>query len=297
MPTNRVLLYHDAVTGTTVPILAVDQGDGTYRIGQDTSITVANLTIGDVHVMNATDATKAKVVAGNTIAAGDNALAVHDANPNKIVDGAGTNILAVDANQLAARVTARPLDIGALGSYAVNVPSGTMAAGLAAAAPVFSFRWGAANTVALVRNVAVAMMSLGIGFTAGYALLELMIARAFTGSDSAGTPVVLTGNNAKKRTSFATSALTDMRISNTVTLTAGTRTLDANAFAAIMFGIDATINKVFLPTTSIAAPNVASGVWPIVLAQNEGFIVRATVPATGTWQLQVACEWDELSAF
>jgi hypothetical protein len=40
-----------------------------------------------------------------------------------------------------------------------------------------------------------------------------------------------------------------------------------------------------------------SGEWPLVLAQNEGFIIRATVPATGTWDFAVTMEWSEVSAF
>jgi hypothetical protein len=37
-----------------------------------------------------------------------------------------------------------------------------------------------------------------------------------------------------------------------------------------------------------------SGEWPLVLVQNEGFIIRATVPATGTWEFGVLLEWSEI---
>ena len=36
---------------------------------------------------------------------------------------------------------------------------------------------------------------------------------------------------------------------------------------------------------------------PLVLAQNEGFVIRATVPATGTWQFGCTVTWTELTAY
>ena len=36
--------------------------------------------------------------------------------------------------------------------------------------------------------------------------------------------------------------------------------------------------------------------WPVVFVQNEGFLVRATVPATGTWTFSVIIEWLEVAA-
>jgi hypothetical protein len=36
---------------------------------------------------------------------------------------------------------------------------------------------------------------------------------------------------------------------------------------------------------------------PLLLAQNEGFVLRATVPATGTWQFGVTVVWAEITAY
>jgi hypothetical protein len=33
--------------------------------------------------------------------------------------------------------------------------------------------------------------------------------------------------------------------------------------------------------------------YPLLFAQNEGFIIRATVPATGTWAFAVTVDWNE----
>jgi hypothetical protein len=33
---------------------------------------------------------------------------------------------------------------------------------------------------------------------------------------------------------------------------------------------------------------------PMIFAQNEGFIINATVPATGVWGFAITSEWDEV---
>ena len=205
-------------------------------------------------------------------------------------------VVEVESNHRAMRTTARPPDVGSLGAYQIDTVTGTMAAGLSAASPVYSYRWGSAN-VALIRRVAVAMSSLGTGFTAGVGLFEMLAARSFTASDTGGTGIVPTGNSQKKRTSFGTTVVTDLRQSSTATLTAGTRTLDSQPVAAIMFAVSTATNTVMLQTTNIWSQLDGSVEWPLVLAQNEGFILRATVPATGTWQMRVAVEWTELATF
>jgi hypothetical protein len=186
--------------------------------------------------------------------------------------------------------------VGALGSYSLVVTSGTMAAGLGAAAPIISFRWGSASNVCLVRRVFLSMNSLGTGFTAGVALLNMFAARAFSGSDTGGTTATISGNNAKKRTSFGTTALTELRYSQTATLTAGTRTKDAQPLASLQWGVPVTTNFILLPTTNVWFPDPSSQ-WPLVLAQNEGFVLEITVPATGTWQYQCGVDWDEVASY
>jgi hypothetical protein len=212
----------------------------------------------------------------------------------QILGNSGT-VAEVEVASRAQRITTRPIDVGALGSYVVDTMTGTMAAGLAAAAPVYSFRWGSTNT-ALIRSITLSMASLGTAFTAGVGIFDIIVARSFTVADTGGTSILPTGNSNKLRTSFATTLVSDLRQSSTATLTAGTRTLDGAAFAAQMFAVTAVANTVMLPSTQIVLPD-AAGKWPLVLAQNEGFVVRATVPATGTWQMRVAVAWDEVSSF
>jgi hypothetical protein len=210
--------------------------------------------------------------------------------------GNGGVIAEVDANHRALRVAQRPLDVGSLGAYRANPVTGTMAAGLAAASPIFAFRWGDATRFCLIRSVRVGIQAL-TAFTAGNGLLEMFLARSFTASDTGGGAVTITGNNQKLKTAMGTSLVTDLRMSTTATLTAGTRTLDANAFASLNFTVNATANSAQLVGQQLLYDPDTASEWPPVFAQNEGFIIRATVPATGTWNGYVAVYWEELTAF
>ncbi len=213
---------------------------------------------------------------------------------NGSVSGIGVD---VDLTSRAARYTLRPNDIGALGSYRVAVFSG-LTTGLAAGAPVFAFRWADATRLALMRFVAVRAQVV-TGFTAAQQLsADIVIARSFTVSDTAGTAIVLgTGN--KKRASMGNSLVTDLRIATAAALTAGTRTLDANPFTSCMtleLAAAATV-----PRASMAAIVDArdQSDYPIVLVANEGFVVRNLVAlgAGGTVAWSVECAWDEVASY
>lgn len=194
----------------------------------------------------------------------------------------------------AARFSLRPLHVDALGSYKAGSASGIMAAGLAGAAPIYSFR-GPATGLALIRRVTFEAGVLGTAFTAGSGLFTLFAARGFSASDTGGGALTLTTNNAKLRTAFGTTGVQDIRCSATATLSAGTRTLDAAPLANLIVPFPATtVSTILVPLRSLLmAP---PGEWPLVLAANEGFVIQATVPATGTWSFSVNVEWDEIAA-
>ena len=204
---------------------------------------------------------------------------------------AGGGIVAeVESATRAQRIAHRPLDVGALGSYKKAMVSGTMAAALAANSPVFSFRTGATNPWYLIRRVVFSMGDLA-AFTAGFVTINMFVARSFSASDTGGTAGTLTGNNGKMRTTFATTGIADFRIASTATLTAGTRTKDADPFATIATSVPATAGQAIIPMTNLYS--CLQGERPLELAASEGFVIEATVPATGTWQFGVSVEWDE----
>lgn len=199
----------------------------------------------------------------------------------------------VEANTLAGRIAHRPIDIGAGGSYSISVKSGVMAAGLGAAAPILAFQ-SPGPLLSLIKRVRFTAQGLGTGFAAGATVFDMFAARAFSVQDTGGGAVTLTTNNAKLRTSFATTQAS-IRASSTATLTAGTRTLDANPIRTIM-------NDVGTGTFADAQPDLTlfdtkPGDWPLVLAANEGFVIQATVPATGTWTWAAMIDWDEVAAY
>ena len=206
--------------------------------------------------------------------------------------------VAIASDQIGANTAANslPITVGPalLGSYCMGANSGTMAAGLAGNAPVFSFRYGAAN-LAIIRKITAEADDITTAFVAGAAKFDLIAARSFTASDTGGTAGTLTTNNGKLRTSFATTGISDFRIASTATLTAGTRTLDAQPLASVEFAVSTAIDAGLLPTTDLFRP--AIGESPLVLAQNEGFVLQATVPGTGTWVFSARVCWDEVSAF
>src|SRR5205823_1142382 len=128
-----------------------------------------------------------------------------------IRSGATTDELVVDPTAKAARTTAYALS-GSLGEYLVSAQSGAINPTLGSGSPLFSLRWSNAGNVMLLRTISVSVVISG-GITAAVDLgLEVVCARSFTVSDSGGTALTLTGNNAKKRTAYATSLVTDVRI-------------------------------------------------------------------------------------
>lgn len=215
------------------------------------------------------------------------------------IQGNGGVVAEVDGSTFRAlRTMNRPIDQGALGHYRVSTIV-SLVATQAANGTLFSFRWGSTNVCAITK------LRLGVLQTAAatatiFPSFEVFIARSFSASDSAGTAITLTGNSMKKRTNMGTTLVTDIRKSAAAAgLTVGTRTLDADPIMQ-------------LPTNqTITTPNstyyekdleidMGHGNYPVLLAQNEGIIVRGPTTvfgAAGTANLIVDLSWAELSSF
>lgn len=216
----------------------------------------------------------------------------------QIKGNSGTN-LEVETNTRAARVTIRPIDYGSLGSYSHGALSGTITAGLSANAPIYSFRWTNATALGLIRRVAISAGNTATPFTAGVVLLQMFVARSFTAPDTGGNDLTPAGNDCKRRTSMGNSLLVgvtgSIRCSSTVALTPGTRTLDQQPCATIGTSVPATAGTpLVLPGSELWTYNAGDSRYPLVLAQNEGFVIQATVPASGTWTFGVSVDWDEI---
>lgn len=231
-----------------------------------------------------------------------------------IEGGVSATLLGIGAQtQASAHFESRPISYGALGHYRIQGISGTMAAALAAgtatAGHVFAFRWGDATRLAVITKFKVRFQPL-TPFTAAtltdHTSFDAFIVRAYTASHTGQTALTPVGNDAKMRTSMGTSLVTDIRISTTAALTAGTHTFDAFPFARSLrkgnrVNPAAATEETIQPTTEGMDIDfsMADGDHPITLAQNEGIVVRnRTVwPAAGTGIISVLIGWAEVTAF
>lgn len=215
--------------------------------------------------------------------------------------------------QSSLHVEGRPVSYGSLGHYRVASQTGTLAAALAAgtgsAGHVFAMRWGDATRLCLLLKLKCRFLPL-TPFTAAtltdHTSFDAFIVRSYTASHSGGTALTPSSNNAKMRTSMGASLLTDLRIATTGALTNGTETFDAFPFAQSLrkgnrVNPAAATEEVIMPTADGMDIDfsMADGDHPILLAQNEGIVIRnRTVwPAAGTGILTVLVAWAELTAF
>jgi hypothetical protein len=177
------------------------------------------------------------------------------------------------------------------GAYSIAGISGIMAAGLGGAAEIWQFRWTSTTKLAFLRHI---FFHAGVdttGFTAGTFIINLFKATGFSIAGTGGNVLTMTGNNAKLDTNMATSAIGEIRISDTAALTAGTKTLLAHPHATTVTGVGTAAGADILANHDLV--NVEDLSHPIILRANEGLIIQATVPATGTWKFAVESVWEE----
>jgi hypothetical protein len=197
----------------------------------------------------------------------------------------------VDLAFQAARVSIRPVDV--INWLAYGAASGALTV-VAANGPVFSLRNTGANLL-MVRRVQVGFVTT-TAFTAAQGLVYQMVkANGFTASDSGGTALYVAGQN-KHRLSFTNiTAAPDIRISSTAALTAGTRTLETVS----MGNAGGTSNGVGTSMLKTALLSHDTGDHPVILAQNEGFVITNLIAmgAAGVIQLHVNIELAEMASY
>jgi hypothetical protein len=215
------------------------------------------------------------------------------------LQGNGGTVTEVDGTTFRAlRTTIRPTDYGSLGNYRLSTTVALVVT-QAANGTLFSFRWGDATRLCVIQDIRLQFLQTAAATATIMPSFEVIQARSWTVSDSVGTAVTLTGNSFKKRTSMGTTLITDIRKSAVAAgLTAGTRTLDADAILQMP-----TQQTITTPNATLYSADLDfdSGVaHPLVFAQNEGFIVRGPTVvfgAAGTANLVVDVAWAEVSAY
>lgn len=159
--------------------------------------------------------------------------------------------------------------------------SAIVAAALAANTTLMAMRNGATKTVYINR--------LRLSFTPATVGTSALVAGSIAWQRfTTATPTLGTARTvAKKRTSYATSTIADVRDSNAALTVTGV--VFSDIFAEI---------KIPLMTTGglLICDLHLDDNDPIILQANEGICLRTTVacPATQTWQYSYAIEWHEI---
>jgi hypothetical protein len=220
------------------------------------------------------------------------------------VQGNGGTVAEVDGtNFRALRSASRPIDHGALGAYIYGGFSGIIPAALTANSEIFQFRWTDATRLAVIRRIRLSASVTTTMFAAGVPVqIDLVKATGWSGQGTGGT-AVSPAALLKRRTSMGSSLVAsgDIRIATTAALGAGTKSLEGTSLAALLAGgpITNSLNGTIIsPGTILWQAEIGDGEHPLVLVQNEGFVIRSVaVPGTGTWQVAVSIDWAELSAY
>lgn len=201
--------------------------------------------------------------------------------------------------------TTGPLQPGTGGAFRVSMTSGTIGAAVGANSELFQFRFvTAASRVCLVHGISVSAGANVAATAAALLSLRATVARAWTVAGSGGTRATMTGDNQNLRTTHATSEVNDIGIATTAALTAGTKTLDSQDIGGVSYGVGTgalttAVNLNLVPKTNLMGEFSGSLAFPLILANQEGFVVRTGIinPATMTWALTVDVAWTEVQAF
>jgi hypothetical protein len=181
--------------------------------------------------------------------------------------------------------------------------TGTIGAALGAASEIVQFRFLSGTKVyALVQKIEFEGMGIvAVATAVGPLGFEAVPARAWTTVGSGGTRISVALNNLKVETGLPPSQVNDIGISTTGALTAGTKTLDANAMGGVLGGIGTGAATIYGDTSIIRPGDLMSsyGDIPLVCANQEGFVIRTTHvgPAGLTYVARFSNTWVEVTVF
>lgn len=185
------------------------------------------------------------------------------------------------------------------GAYRIALKTGAVAAGVAAAAPLFAIQWTDTQTRMVIQSLNLNVVVTTAYGTAQTLAFSLFAARAFTVADSGGTAITTTqtldqalDRNMGQSRLFAGNG--DMRIATTAAITAGTRTLDDQPMYTWVSGLSATLTQA---TQNYPIEfGILDATNPMTLRQNDGLVITNDVllGATGVIVVYLAIEWTEV---
>jgi hypothetical protein len=168
--------------------------------------------------------------------------------------------------------------------------SGAFLSGLGSLSPVYSFQWTATTLVAAITRLRFQVWSGGTAFAStAIGTFNMITARGFTSPDSGGTEDYF-GDGSSRLRADMTNAEAAIMIAANSPLTPGVRTLDSAPLDQRSFMIPTTANTTFSPTPMTLFEKL-NGEHPLILQANEGFVVRAQVPGSGSWSFAITLEW------
>jgi hypothetical protein len=212
-----------------------------------------------------------------------------------VILGPSGDPVKVDKTHNSGAVSVRPMDHGSNGVYRASALTAIVTPGLAANVEVFQFRWTDATKVCLVQKVTMdGFGNTSPAFTAGLVTLQMAVCRSWTAMGVAGTVITTSSNSVKIRTSHATSTVSDVRTASTSGVSSGTKTIDSTQIGGMVAAVSGVLGE-SLPAKTLF-DTLGYG-HPLVLDQNEGINIRATIPGSGQWQCGFTVHWTEATAY
>jgi hypothetical protein len=212
-----------------------------------------------------------------------------------IQSGANTQVtMTVDPTLNAARVNLRPNEV--VGSFRGSLSTATQTAGTVSSGGVlYSFKYTGTG-LCIIRSVQMGYLVVTTGFTQGGSRFGLYVGRSsYTAPTGNATTVTWSAN--KKRTSQATPNATSY-----IQIAGGTMTgdvvgaEDTYPFSSLIFNFPTGVTTMPLDGIRDFIQPVNPSSYPLILAANECFRIKSDtgLPATGTAQLTVNVEWEEV---
>lgn len=177
------------------------------------------------------------------------------------------------------------------GFYFHSSRSGALA-GAAAASVVWAARWTHATKLCVFDLFRVRAMPT-TPFTAAQEWgFDAVVGRSYSAAHTGGTQFT---TFPKKRTSYPTANMAEIRMATTAALGGGTVTADASEFASDMAWELVAAATVARSRVAFEKDYTSGADSPIILAQNEGILVRpvVTLGAGGVVRLVVEVAWHE----
>lgn len=197
----------------------------------------------------------------------------------------------------------KPTDPGFNGHFSVGLTSGIMAAGAGANIELVQFRWTDAFRYAAIRKIQFSVCVSTTFFTASVPCqYDLVKCNTWTAAGSGGTRITPAALFKKRVGMGATLVLaSDIGVATTAGLTAGTKVLEGTPMQAIVAPgpLATSLDGTIVPAGTIFMQSEeADGEHPLVLHQNEGFVIRAVAtPSTGTWSFRCQIDWAEVDTY